>query len=190
MAPAAVVAPAQLPMWDKAATPRPPSHGRGYARPELTVGAWADAAPQPRPASAVGNWGPEESDNVGQGGQAPDNTIDWCQSTHWHKPTHTSTTQPLQKFWLRNQTESRVRSVPSPGCSHPRLSQLFTFCSLLSTLSSSPSTLYYTEVICSRPRRSQGLLYKHLCNSLIESLILCENILTTPPRPYSCRWCF
>ena len=185
MAPAAVVAPAQLPMWDKAATPRPPSHGRGYARPELTVGAWADAAPQPRPASAVGNWGPEESDYVGQGGHrlVPEYTL---AQTHPHF-IHTTAAKILVE---KPNIESRVRSVPSPGCSHPRLSQLFTFCSLLSTLSSSPSTLYYTEVICSRLRRSQGLLYKHLCNSLIESLILCENILTTPPRPNSCRWCF
>ena len=34
----------------------------------------------------------------------------------------------------------------------------------------------------SRPEQSQGLLYKHLCNSLIHGFILCENIFTALPH--------
>ena len=44
--------------------------------------------------------------------------------------------------------------------------------------------------IFSRPGRSQGPLYKHLCNSFIHSAMVFENIFTTPPRPNGWRWCF
>ena len=49
-------------------------------------------------------------------------------------------------------------------------------------------------LIFSRPRRSQGLLYKHLRDSFIHSFInsvmVCENIFTAPPRPNGWRWGF
>ena len=34
--------------------------------------------------------------------------------------------------------------------------------------------------VISRPGRSKGLLYEHLCDSVS---LLCENIFTAPPRP-------
>ena len=42
----------------------------------------------------------------------------------------------------------------------------------------------------SRPGLCQGLLYNHLCDLLIHSVMICENIFTAPPRPNGCRWCF
>ena len=49
-------------------------------------------------------------------------------------------------------------------------------------------------LVIRRPGRSQGLVYKHLCNSFIHSVIhsvmVCENIFLTPPRPNGWRWCF
>ena len=60
-----------------------------------------------------------------------------------------------------------------------------------SPVSLKPSTEHQHTLLCqvplegmiSRPRRSQGLLYKHLDDSLIESVIVCENNCTAPPRP-------
>ena len=44
-----------------------------------------------------------------------------------------------------------------------------------------------TPKVFSRPRQSQRLLYKHLCNSFIHSVghsvMVCENIFMSPPRP-------
>ena len=44
--------------------------------------------------------------------------------------------------------------------------------------------------IISRPWRSQGLLYKHLHDWWIHSVMVCENICTAPPSPNGCSWCF
>ena len=46
------------------------------------------------------------------------------------------------------------------------------------------------NTILSRPGQSHELLFKHLCNSLINSVMICENIFTMPPRPNGCIWCF
>ena len=48
----------------------------------------------------------------------------------------------------------------------------------------------YTFIVISRPGQSQGLLYKHIGHSLIDSVKVCENTFTAPQRPDGCRWCF
>ena len=45
----------------------------------------------------------------------------------------------------------------------------------------------WQALLFSRPGRSQGLLFKHLCNSLINSVMVCENIFTAPPYPNGWR---
>ena len=42
---------------------------------------------------------------------------------------------------------------------------------------------YHLFFIFSRPGQSQGLLDKHLCISFSHSVMVCENINTTPPQP-------
>ena len=48
----------------------------------------------------------------------------------------------------------------------------------------------FLDKIFSRLGQSQGLLYKHLCNKLTDSVIICENIFTVPPCPNGFIWCF
>ena len=47
-----------------------------------------------------------------------------------------------------------------------------------------------TEFFLSKRKRIQGLLNKHLRHSLINYLLLCEQIFLASPRPNGLSWCF